>query len=53
MTSSNYLKSALIQTTSTESFILIAWKLQILDPKNLWGGLFNPPGLDVRGLNFL
>ena len=31
------------QTTGTESFILIAWKLQILGPKNLWGVHLTPP----------
>ena len=41
------------QTTGTESVILIAWKLQILGPKNLWGVPFDPPPppLDVRGLS--
>ena len=41
----------LYQTTDTESFILIAWELQNLDRKNLWGGgvHFTTP-LDVREL---
>ena len=31
------------QITGTESFILIAWKLQILGSKNLWGVYLTPP----------
>ena len=30
------------QTTGTENFILIAWTLLILGPKNLCGGPFDP-----------
>ena len=34
--------------TGTESFILIAWKLQILGQKNLWGIYLTP--LDIESL---
>ena len=37
------------QTTVTDSFILIAWKLQILGWKNIWGVHLTSP-LHVRGL---
>ena len=50
----NVKRCAHYQTTGTESCILIAWKLQILGPKNLWVGPFDPPPppLDVRGLTW-
>ena len=51
--SNNAKRCAHYQTTGTESFILVAWKLPILGPKNLWGVhlIPPPPALDVRGLN--
>ena len=39
----NVKRCAHYHATGTESFILIAWKFQILDPKNLWGRPFDPP----------
>ena len=36
----NVKRCAYYQTTGTESFILIAWKLQISGLKNLWGSIW-------------
>ena len=39
----NVRRCAHYQTTVTENFILIAWKLQILDPKTYGGSIWPPP----------
>ena len=44
----NVKRCAHYQTKGTESFILIAWKLQVLGRKNLLGGPFDPTPLLER-----